>query len=109
MKEYDEFMHNNWSVAAPQYLGAPIPDFDPKKVNEREFAHSMRFKFFSWDTDVDGIKIKWTTQERGDEHEVNTLLEEIKRWANETNCPAPVWVMVNTRDGDVLNEGYKVH
>lgn len=70
-------------VACPMCRGAEYPEFDPKSINERNFADGMRFKEHSTrKLDDHTIAIYWTTQECWSEYELKGFLQEVKRWGD---------------------------
>lgn len=63
--------------AAPEYAGAPYPEFDPLAINESRFERDCRFKEFNAGITGGKAKLLWKSQEA--ERPTPAFDEEIRR------------------------------
>lgn len=85
-------------ILGPDYLGGPYPDFDSSAINEKCFAHSMRFKDVHFTTNG----MIWTTQEHWTPSEFEDFKKEVIRAYRSYGKykGKPICVTVEVRDGD---------
>lgn len=97
MNQYAEF-----NVTCAAYLGAPIPDAEPDKVNECNIPHELRFKQVDVDFSNSGIEVDWLSQEWS--NDTDKLVNEIMRCydylALRTDLEEDIQVFITISDRD---------
>jgi len=85
-------------IASPECYGAPYPEFDKLKINERRFEHGLRPKY--WDIWIQNGRgfVNWKSQE--DEDPTSAWEAEVKRAfkANGLKCGQKIYVKFGSRD-----------
>lgn len=100
-----EFMNQyaRFDVTCAAYLGAPIPDAEPDKVNECNIPHELRFKQVDVDFSNSGIEVDWLSQEWS--NDTDKLVNEIMRCYDylalrtELEEDIQVFITISDRDG----------
>ena len=100
-----EFRKKFVGAIAPDYRGAPYPEFDPAGINESKFSDELRFK--GWDIkfviDADGsivkVKLLWESQS-WDEAGAAGFVAEVKRCFSFIGYKGDVHVHLYDRDGE---------
>lgn len=118
LTEMLEFLSDNFKVNGPSSAGARMPKFNAYAVNESEFGHNLRAKYYDCSISKNGkeLDIYWLSQDPFDESEVEPFINEVSRWLVKRHdeyteskglyyLPVPhVQITVACRYGD--DEGY---
>ena len=79
--DFVKVLRDHSQILQPAYSGAPVPDFDPLRINASMFPANLNCKFgmnYVVKEDPTTFKMDWTSLGWGD---TQLLYDEIIRWA----------------------------
>ena len=87
-------------VIGPEYLDAPMPKFNPAKINISKMEYECRDKWYKiyFNEEKQEVNIYWETQEECDEHDL--LKAEIIRWLRHIGFAGTLHLELTNRDSD---------
>lgn len=96
------YKYANFNVTCAAYLGAPIPDAEPDKVNECNIPHELRFKQVNIDFNNSEIYVNWLSQEWSNDTDklVNEIMRCYEYLAIRIDLEEDIQVTINITDRD---------